>query len=225
MKVLSTESSLKRIGETAGRGVLSSLRRVGWEKAILAVLIVTAPFLAFYNLGTNPRPWHDEGSYLSLAKTLVQDGVYAVRSAEGYQTFGAVQSVGPTVLLPIALSFKLWGVGLLQGRVVAAIFLLLTLAIFYASGHILFGRRTALFAVILLLASQAVWVPVVRASRIRRGPSSRLPSGRLVGLGARRSDQSLAVVPGGGAVGRCGNGDQEPVRHRWLRDIGSAGSP
>jgi 4-amino-4-deoxy-L-arabinose transferase-like glycosyltransferase len=127
-----------------------------WEIAILAALIVLAPFLAFHNLDTNPRPWHDEGSYLSLAKTLVQDGVYAVRSSEGYQTFGAAQSVGPTVLLPVALSFKLWGVGLLQGRVVAAVFLLLTLGIFFASGHTLFGRRTALFAVILLLASQAV---------------------------------------------------------------------
>jgi len=127
-----------------------------WEIALLVALIVIAPFLAFYNLGINPRPWHDEGSYLSLAKTLVQDGVYAVRSLEGYQSFGAVQSVGPTVVIPIALSFKLFGVGLVQGRLVAGLFILFTLAVFYLSGQTLFGRRTALIAVILLLASPAV---------------------------------------------------------------------
>lgn len=127
-----------------------------WEKVILIGLIALAPFLAFYNLGTNPRPWHDEGSYLTLAKTLAQDGVYAVRSAEGYQSFGAVQSVGPTVVLPIALSFKLFGIGLLQGRLVAGFSILFTLAVFYLAGQTLFGRRTALIAVILLLASPAV---------------------------------------------------------------------
>jgi 4-amino-4-deoxy-L-arabinose transferase-like glycosyltransferase len=153
MKALSVESSLEHVGGLVSRLTRSLLGHARWEKAIL---IVMAPFLAFYNLDTNPRPWHDEGSYLSLAKTLVQDGVYAVRSSEGYQTFGAVQSVGPTVVLPIALSFKLWGIGLLQGRAVTAVFLLLTLGIFYAAGHTLFGRRTALFAVILLLASEAV---------------------------------------------------------------------
>ena len=127
-----------------------------WEKIVLILLVITAPFLTFYNLKYNPRPWHDEGSYLSLAKTLVTDGVYAVRSSEGYQTFGAIQSVGPTVLLPIALSFKLFGIGLVQGRIVAGAFALLTLAIFYVCGLKLFRRRTALIAVGLLLGSPAV---------------------------------------------------------------------
>ena len=156
METVTTNSPAKTSHGLLFRTAQSLLGNGRWEVVLLVALIILAPLLAFYNLGTNPRPWHDEGSYLSLAKTLVQDGVYAVRSSEGYQTFGAVQSVGPTVLLPIALSFKLWGVGLLQGRMVAAIFLLLTLGIFYAAGHALFGRRPALFAVILLLASPAV---------------------------------------------------------------------
>ena len=156
METVTTNSLAKTSHGLLFRTAQSLLGNGRWEVVLLVALIILAPLLAFYNLGTNPRPWHDEGSYLSLAKTLVQDGVYAVRSSEGYQTFGAVQSVGPTVLLPIALSFKLWGVGLLQGRMVAAIFLLLTLGIFYAAGHALFGRRPALFAVILLLASPAV---------------------------------------------------------------------
>ena len=86
------------------RWFLSSGR---WETAVLIVLIVVAPFLTFYNREFNPRPWHDEGAFLSVPKTLVQDGVYATRSSDGYQTFGPVQSMGPTVLLPVALSFRL----------------------------------------------------------------------------------------------------------------------
>jgi hypothetical protein len=120
------------------------------------LVIVIAPFVAFYNLEANPRPWHDEGSYLSLAKTLVTDGVYAVRSSEGYQTFGAVQSAGPTVVLPVAVSFKLFGTGLVQARVVSAGYMLFALAMLFGVGFQLFGLRTALFAVIALLSSSTV---------------------------------------------------------------------
>jgi 4-amino-4-deoxy-L-arabinose transferase-like glycosyltransferase len=110
-------------------------------------------FLVFYNLEVNPRPWHDEGAALSLAKTLANEGVYAVRTSEGYQTFGPVQSVGPTVLLPVALSFKLNGVGLVQARIVAAGYALLTLVVFYCCGLELFGWQSALVSTLLLLAS------------------------------------------------------------------------
>src|SRR5512141_3021366 len=80
-----------------------------------ATMLVALCFLALIHLDTTPRPWHDEGGSLSLAKTLAEDGVYAVRTSDGYQTFGFVQSVGPLVVLPIAASFRLFGAGLLQG--------------------------------------------------------------------------------------------------------------
>jgi 4-amino-4-deoxy-L-arabinose transferase-like glycosyltransferase len=137
------------------RGARGLSYRGGWEWLLLALLAGAAPFLVYYNLEFNPRPWHDEGSYLSLAKTLANDGIYAVQTSDGYQTFGAVQSVGPTVILPIALSFKLFGAGLVQGRAVAATFALLTLVVFFGSGLKMFGRRTALLAVVFLLASPA----------------------------------------------------------------------
>ncbi len=128
---------------------------VRWERIIPVGFTILAVFLAFYNLQYNPRPWHDEGSALSVSKTLAEDGIYASRNSDGYQTFGAVQSVGPTVLVPIAISFKLFGVGLLQGRVVMALYMLLTLAVFYRVGLALFGRSTALLAILLLIGSPA----------------------------------------------------------------------
>ena len=91
-----------------------------WEKILAVAVLRLAAFCMFYNLDLNPRPWQDEGSAAGIAKSLVQNGVYAIKSSDGYQTFGGVQSVGPTVVLPLALAYRLWGVGLVQGRLVMA---------------------------------------------------------------------------------------------------------
>jgi hypothetical protein len=87
-------------------------------------LVLAVPVLALYNLGSSPRTWHDEGGAMSIAKTLAREGAYAIRSSEGYQTYGSVQSVGPTVIVPVAASFRLFGVGPVQGRMVMAGYLM-----------------------------------------------------------------------------------------------------
>jgi 4-amino-4-deoxy-L-arabinose transferase-like glycosyltransferase len=126
------------------------------EKIVLLVLVVIIPVLVFYNLSLNPRPWHDEGAALLLARTLAEDGVYAMRNSDGYQTFGPVQSVGPTVILPVALVYRYFGVGLLQGRVVSAVYTLLALLLFFVVGQRLFDSMTAILGLFFLLAAPAV---------------------------------------------------------------------
>jgi len=127
-----------------------------WERLLAFAILMLAAFLLFYNLDLNPRPWQDEGAVASIAKTLVQDGVYATQSSDGYQTYGGVQSVGPTVVLPIALAYRLWGVGLVQARWVMALYAFVTLVLLYHTGRTMFNRRVAIIAVILVLGSQAV---------------------------------------------------------------------
>ncbi len=135
----------------ARRSALLQSLGIRRERIIFLLLFVGALMLACYNLGQSPRTWQDEGGTLSIARTLVEDNVYAIRSSDGYQTFGSVQSVGPTVILPIALSFKLFGVGLLQGRLVMAGWLVFTILTFYGLGREIFGVRTAIVAVLLML--------------------------------------------------------------------------
>lgn len=135
-------------------GWLATKRR--GEKITLLVLAICLPVLVFYNLGLNPRPWHDEGAALLLARTLAEDGVYAMRNSDGYQTFGPVQSVGPTVILPVALVFKIFGVGLLPGRVVVAVYTLIALLLFYLVGRHLFDTWTAILGLFFLLSAPAV---------------------------------------------------------------------
>jgi 4-amino-4-deoxy-L-arabinose transferase-like glycosyltransferase len=137
---------------------------IPWQRVILAGIVCGACLLVFYRLGAAPRTWHDEGGALSLAKTLAEDGVYGVKSSDGYQTFGAVQSVGPTVILPIAISYKLFGAGVLQGRAVTAVFGLLALGLIYAMSTELFGHRTGLVAALLVLGSGGIFLHNSRMS-------------------------------------------------------------
>lgn len=126
------------------------------ERAWLAALVALALFLALVNLPYAPRTWFDEGSHLHVPKTLVQHGVYADISSEGYRYYGPTVGVGPTVMLPIALVFKLFGVGLLQGRLIIMVYLLVALAAFYALVRRLHGSLVGLLALTLLLASRTV---------------------------------------------------------------------
>src|SRR6476659_9341044 len=81
-------------------------------------------FLAFYHLRDYPTPWFDEGSHLHVPKSLVLFGVYSDYSSDGFRAFGPTLGVGPTVMLPVAAAFKLFGIGLLQARMVIALYLL-----------------------------------------------------------------------------------------------------
>ena len=131
------------------------LNRTILEKIIFLCFFVFTCLLAILNLRNNPRSWMDEGSTLLLARTLAENGIYAIRNSDGYLTFGAVQSVGPTVILPIALSFKIFGVGLVQGRLVMAFYLIMTVFVFYKLASKLFNSSTAFFSSITLLSSKA----------------------------------------------------------------------
>lgn len=128
----------------------------GWEKVLTVLLIILVPFFLFHNLELNPRTWHDEGDALSVARTLAEDGYYGVKVSDGYQTFGIIQSIGPAVILPAAWAFKLFGINLVTGRLVAASFALLTLILFWGSGKLLIGQRAALIATIILISSPGV---------------------------------------------------------------------
>src|SRR5579859_4350083 len=102
------------------------------EQIWLAALIAALLLLALVNLPYAPRTWFDEGSHLHVPKTIVQHGVYADISSEGYRYYGPTIGIGPTIMLPIALVFEVFGIGLLQGRLVIFVYLLIATGAFYA---------------------------------------------------------------------------------------------
>jgi len=127
------------------------LRSVGAAVAIALLL-----FLSLYNLTNYPVTWFDEGSHLHVPKALVRFGVYADYSSEGFRYDGPIVSVGPTVMLPIAAAFKLFGIGLLQARLVMVLYLLAAIYAFYRLALVLGGRQLAWVATALLVTSREV---------------------------------------------------------------------
>jgi hypothetical protein len=122
-------------------------------------LIVTAGlfvFLALYNLADFPRTWYDEGSHLHVPKTLVRFGVYADYSSEGFDYYVPAMGVGPTVLLPIAFVFKLFGIGLVQARLVMVAYLIGTTLVFFRLVRDLGGSKLAWIATGLLLSCRGI---------------------------------------------------------------------
>ncbi len=126
------------------------------QTLLTALGLLLLYFLVFHNLTRFPEPWFDEGSHLHVPKTLVRYGVYADISSEGFRYYGPTIGVGPTVMLPIAAAFKLFGVGLLQARLVMALYLLAAIYVFYRLVEHLAGKWVAWIALALLLSSRSV---------------------------------------------------------------------
>jgi len=127
------------------------------KKTILWCLGLSALyFFVFHNLTRFPVPWFDEGSHLHVPKTIVKYGVYADISSEGFRYYGPTIGVGPTVMLPIAAMFKLFGIGLVQARIVMALYLLAAVYVFYRLVNYLAGRWVAWIAIVLMLSSRSV---------------------------------------------------------------------
>ena len=119
-----------------------------WFGLLLCVLILIG---SFYNLANYPTIWWDEGIFSEAAANLVQHGRYAftVQSPNQLSDLDFRISAGPAVILPVALAYKLFGVSLVSGRLVAGAYLVLTFLALFLGARRLWGSATALLAVAL----------------------------------------------------------------------------
>jgi 4-amino-4-deoxy-L-arabinose transferase-like glycosyltransferase len=113
-------------------------------------------FMVFYNLTRFPLTWYDEGSHLHVPKSLIYFGKYADYSSEGFRSYGPTLGVGPTILLPIALAFKIFGVGLLQARIVMGLYLVGAILMFFQLAKYFGGDAIAWMATALLITSRGI---------------------------------------------------------------------
>ncbi len=113
-------------------------------------------FFVFFHLTSFPEPWFDEGSHLHVPKTLVNYGVYADYSSDGFRYYGPTIGVGPTVMLPIAGMFKLFGFGLFQARIVVGLYMIAAVFVFHKLVKDLSNGTLALVATLLLVSSRSI---------------------------------------------------------------------
>jgi len=122
---------------------------------LLAVVIAWA---SFYNLANYPKLWWDEAIFSETAANLAQQGRYSftVESPDRLSDLDYRISAGPALILPVALAYRLLGVGLVQGRLVAGLYLAFAFLALFLGSRRLFGRNAALLAVALALVGTDV---------------------------------------------------------------------
>jgi 4-amino-4-deoxy-L-arabinose transferase-like glycosyltransferase len=127
-----------------------------WRLTAGILLIGLTGFLLLYRLNVYPAPWYDEGSHLHVAKNLALNGIYADYSSEGVRYYGPAVGVGPTVMLPVAALFKIFGVTITSARAIMVIYAALTLTALYILGNHLADKRLGGAAVLLLLLAPGI---------------------------------------------------------------------
>jgi hypothetical protein len=119
--------------------------------AVFAVFFL----LLVFRLDAIPPPWWDEGWTMSVARNLVTDGFY------GHLLMG--EHVGPElsghfpVVLLTALSFKVFGVGVVQARLAFVAVTILFVFLFFRLLTRLFSREIAVFTMIALAFFPVQW--------------------------------------------------------------------
>jgi 4-amino-4-deoxy-L-arabinose transferase-like glycosyltransferase len=164
----------------------------------LLVSVVLLLFLFLWRLDTYPTPWFDEGAYLNVARTYAQEGIYAEKNVSEYYFNAAVVSTGPTVILPISLIYKLFGVSIVGGRLVIVLYGFATLAFLYLLAVRLSSDRwVGVLVVLLAVFGWGNWMPLIYRTIMGEGAGlaflfaglwlwfsdSKLSSGRLVAVG------------------------------------------
>lgn len=113
------------------------------------ILIIVGYSIASIFL-TSAGGFHVEGIILEPAKNLVRHGIYATLTTRGFEEYTYRISVGPGILLPNALIFKLFGISAYYSRGLYVAFILATLIIFYHIARDLYGKKVALLALFIL---------------------------------------------------------------------------
>ncbi|MHB1318217.1 MAG: ArnT family glycosyltransferase [Anaerolineae bacterium] len=133
---------------------------------VAAVLVAAALlFISFWRLDSVPPLWWDEGWTLSVARNWVELGHYG-RLLNG-EPVPAGLSGSFVIVAPVALSFRLLGVGIWQGRLPGVLFMLGALGMMTDLARRLYGARVAVITLgtLLLLLGPGV-SPILQGRQV-----------------------------------------------------------
>jgi len=112
----------------------------------------------------------DEGYRLVFPKNLVLHGKYALLTSDGFGPFAGgggsgTVSTGATLILPIALAFRVLGVTLWSARLIMALYFVVCAISLYVCVRFLYEDRVALLASLLFLFAGPTWLNTVVMGR------------------------------------------------------------
>lgn len=141
---------------------MKSCLRAGVGTLLALTLIIAATI----NLESTPPLWWDEGWNLSVARNWVELGHYG-RLLAG-EPISPAMSTGFPAIAPVALSFRLLGVGIWQGRLIGVFFTFGALALIYYLATRLYNRPVAIatLAVLLLMSPHFRIHPILMGRQV-----------------------------------------------------------
>ena len=133
-----------------------------WRGTGLLIVLAFAAVLLVPGLDDYPWAAPDEMHHLIVAKNLAFVGEYASGSpSAGLRRFDPFDSVGPPAIVPAALAFRCFGLGLSQARCVTAAYFLGLCALLYLLAKPVFGPRAAVLGAAFVLYPSSHIVPAV----------------------------------------------------------------
>jgi 4-amino-4-deoxy-L-arabinose transferase-like glycosyltransferase len=133
------------------------------KKAVLPLLLAILLLLLTYRLEEIPPFWFDEGWVMSVARNWVELGRY-VSLVDGRPLPPSILNIGFPAVAPMALSFRLFGVGIWQGRLPGVLFTIGALCLLYHLVLCLRGRNAAictLFVALFMSGRAEILNPIV----------------------------------------------------------------
>lgn len=118
---------------------------------LVGLAVMIGLFFSWYRLTESPGIWYDEGFYTQTAMNLAERGTEGLQTAPGEFISARDVTVGYPLIAPVALSYKMFGVGVFQGRAVMAFFIILFLLASYLFVRVLYGRSLAAWSLALLV--------------------------------------------------------------------------
>lgn len=108
-------------------------RSITWQTFVLSTtLIAVTTVFSLYRLRESPPTWYDEGMILQLSENLAKHSTPGLQIAPGSFVSAGHVSTGFPVFAPIAASFHFFGVGILQGRTIAILYIALLIGVVVA---------------------------------------------------------------------------------------------
>src|SRR3990167_6239022 len=160
------------------------------KNIILVVVFTLAIFLITFDFKNTPKVWVDEGVFTETAKNLATHGVLGLQTSTGefFSMRNFLLSTSYTVILPVALSFKILGTGIVQARLPMILYMFALVMIFYLFAKKRYTFYPAILSVLMLLS----FSPFYGNGRPVQGE---VPGLVFLGLAASTKTIFLVLIP------------------------------
>lgn len=118
---------------------------------LLSIIIVAIAIICVAEIYVSSEDLSfDEAYNLNLVKTIAVEGHYATHTATGYRAFDPAVTTGPSMLLPMALGLKLWGVNIDIVRLMLKIAFFFEMALIFICLLFILDRNIYLSLIVVL---------------------------------------------------------------------------